>query len=232
MMKLLLVAACLVSITASANELRCVDSYPLFKKLDNDSVFLFQHMHFEDMKKFSDKYSYTLLFSAQHPAQTFSYGKWKDKAQAEQDARSFHRFSKSLNLKVQEYRYNSPKLNYISTQGEVCVVPVVFKYTMLEKEYVHEYDMIYVRNLNAKKWRAFKYIGIETKKDFDEFFPDFPNTVRLSDQKVNGLNYADSGYAMSNAIYQEFDFEITDEVTQGWEKEKQESATLLKNNGY
>ncbi|MEG2301199.1 MAG: hypothetical protein RSC03_12070, partial [Acinetobacter sp.] len=88
------------------------------------------------------------------------------------------------------------KANFISTVGEVCVVPWTSEDKFFDKTYISQTDLIFVRNLNSNQWRNFVYLGIEKPEDFKEFFPDFPKSIKLSAATANGQ------YATTNQVYE------------------------------
>ena len=88
------------------------------------------------------------------------------------------------------------------------------------------------RDIQTNEWRRFIYLGVENKKDFNEFFPDFPKNTRLPKMLIDNKDFAESTSELTFLMLQEMGIEITDEVKEMVQAESEPLRVKLNENGY
>jgi hypothetical protein len=103
---------------------------------------------------------------------------------------------------------------------------------MFKKKMLTEADVIFVRDIKTNDWRRFIYLGVEDKKDFVEFFPDFPKSTTLSKMLIDNKDFAESASEFALLMLVEMEAEITPELKEAVEAQSEPFKVKLKANGY
>lgn len=231
-MKKLLLMALLISSSSFAEELQCLKSYSTFKSIYVDSIKITKTGDLNKLKAFEQQYDYTVLFKDKHPGQVYLGSDWMKESEADGVMKIALSMEKTGKLQMLEQKLEKPKANFISSIGEVCVVPSYYD-SIFFGEKIRSYgDIIYIRALNGNKWRLYSYIGDEQKQDFDEFFPDFPASVKLSASTTDGASYAQQSTNAAIRTLKYLGVEITPELRKQLKQDQKEIEMRMKANGF
>ena len=234
LLKVLLFISMLISSHSYSADLQCESSYKIFEGIYNDinSVRDGANLNLTQLARFEHKYSYSRLFDQNHPGQVYSSGNWIDqKVYADQVLMSHLLFVK-LKTKNLGVKWGRPKANFISDVGEICIIPFEYRYSYLDESVTQRTDNIYVRNLKNNEWRVFIYLGYERKQDFDEFFPDFPKTIKLSEIYSSEGNSIERYIAVQAQVYKALGIELTAEKIENMRLRKKAINERRKENGF
>lgn len=179
MKKILFVAMTLFCSSSFAENLTCLDSYKTFENIKDEAIQTWMQGSFEQAKELDVKYDYSALFHDKHPGNYYFASDWIDKKTYDSTLSFLISLTQNGQFKHIQSTRSKPKANFISVVGEVCVVPTQSIDMTFGEKTTTDTDVIYVRALADNQWRLLEYAGDERKEDFDEFFPDFPKTVKL-----------------------------------------------------
>ncbi|MFW1745512.1 hypothetical protein ACG9XW_04690 [Acinetobacter guillouiae] len=222
----------LASSFSFAENLQCEKSYEIFNKQADKEVEILKNGSLDDVLKFYDQIEYDRKLKPKHQGQTFSSADWISDAEYRKDIKLQQDLAKDGSYKSIASSFFKPKLNYISSVGEICVVPMRLQDEFFKKPMLTEADVIFVRDIQTNEWRRFIYLGVENKKDFNEFFPDFPKTTRLPKMLIDNKDFAESTSELTFLMLQEMGIEITDEVKEMVQAESEPLRVKLNENGY
>ncbi len=233
MKKLMMIAiTTLASSVSFAENLQCEKSYEIFKQQGDKEIEILKNGTLDDIIHYYDQIEYDRKLKPNHQGQTFSSGEWISDAKYREDVKIQQDLAKDDSYKNIDFSLLKPKLNYISSVGEVCVVPMRSQDEMFKKNMQTQADVIFVRDLKTNDWRRFIYLGIEDKKDFNEFFPDFPKNIKLSKTLINNQDFAESASEFALLMLEEMGAEITPELKEAVEAQSEPFKVKLKANGY
>ena len=179
---------------SQAEDLQCEKSYAQFNQYLTESNHISKTGDAEQLHQFLEKNEYSRLFKEKHPDSTYYSGDWMNNQEYQLAVQFQQGLTKSDQYKNESIDLQKPKANFVLSVGEICIVPWTSKDTIFGKKYESQTDLIFVRNLDNNEWRVFTYLGTEKPEDFTEFFPEFPQDVKLSAAKANG-EYASTGQA-------------------------------------
>lgn len=233
-MKKILFSLILLSGHGYTADLQCEKSYQIFRGIYNDylSVRDGPNLNLSLLKKYEDTYEYSRLFSKNHPDQVYRYGNWISKAAYADQVLLEHAMIVGAHSKFFGYRLEKPKANFISSVGEVCVVPIESRSSYLGEDVTLHLDSIFVRNLNSNQWHVFEYLGSELKKDFDEFFPDFPKSIKLSERHSSLDPSFEASIKRTAEIYKALGMELTPEMIERRKAGRKRIDERRKANGF
>ncbi|WOE32098.1 MULTISPECIES: hypothetical protein [unclassified Acinetobacter] len=229
MKKLWLLLGFLFSNQAFSADLQCLKSFETFKNIQDEGINAVINGTNDDIKAFGDQYDYSGLFKKNHAGKSY----WIDEDVAKTSLLIMASSFKNGEAEIVNYTFSEPKANFISSIGEVCVVPMQSTSTYLEDEMTTNADVIFIRDLNSNQWRLFTYYGSEKKEDFNEFFPDFPKSVKLSASSTtykSGNNLTSIDYA--KILYKKMAMDIPPEVLHDLQKKQEETTLRKKMNGF
>ncbi|MDR0235779.1 hypothetical protein [Acinetobacter sp.] len=233
MKKLLMIALTTFASSVSfAENLQCEKSYEIFNKQGDEEIEILKNGSLDDVIHYYDQIEYDRKLKPKHPGQTFSSGEWISDAKYREDIQIQQDLAKDQSYKNIDASFLKPKLNYISSIGEVCVVPMRSHDEMFKKKMLTEADVIFVRDIKTNDWRRFIYLGVEDKKDFVEFFPDFPKSTTLSKMLIDNKDFAESASEFALLMLVEMEAEITPELKEAVEAQSEPFKVKLKANGY
>lgn len=169
-----------------AEDLQCEKSYSQFNQYVTELNSISKTGNAEQLHQFLEKNEYSRLFKDKHPESTYYTGDWMNDQEYQLAIQFQQSLTKSEQYKNEGLELQNPKANFVLPLGEVCIVPWISKDTIFGKKYESQTDLIFVRNLDNNEWRVFTYLGTEKPEDFTEFFPDFPQDIKLSAAKANG----------------------------------------------
>lgn len=222
----------LASSFSFAENLQCEKSYEIFNKQGDKEVEILKNGSLDDVLKFYDQIEYDRKLKPKHQGQTFSSGEWISDAEYRKDIKLQQDLAKDGSYKNIASSFLKPKLNYISSVGEVCVVPMQSQDEIFKKPMQTEADIIFIRDIQTNEWRRFIYFGIEDKKDFNEFFPDFPKNVKLAQMLIDNKNFAESTSEFGLLMLEEMGVEITAEMKEMMKNQTDPFRVKLSANGY
>ncbi len=223
-----------VSLGAYAENLQCKNSYKIFEGIYSDllSVSNGPEVNLTLLGQLESKYDYSRLFTRNHPGQLYSNGDWVSVDEYNDQIILSHAIRLGSRTKYLGIKLKKSKANFLSGVGEVCVVPTEVKLLYLDKEIINRFDNIFVRDLKNNTWRVFMYIGIEHKKDFDEFFPDFPKSVKLSERYSTLDPSFGESIKRTAEIYKAYDIELTPEMIEQRKEARRIINERRKANGF
>lgn len=173
----------LLSLNLYSSELKCLDSYDILRGIYSSAVDVRRNGNLEQIKEHNDRFDYPALFNKNHPDQYYLDG-WKDEHEYDGILDFIQYRIKSGESKGHKITLNKPKANFISSVGEVCVIPMYYDVTIKGKQSRSLSDEIFVRNIESNEWRVFSYSGDEPEEAFNEFFPNFPKEIKRKLSKV------------------------------------------------
>ncbi len=220
----------MVSSGAYAKDLQCADSYKTFESIEAESIKLLKSGSLEELKAHSDKYDLTYLSSDKHPGQRYFYGEWIDESEAEAGLAILATMFRSEKMKHIQSIPLKPKANFISSIGEICVVPTKNQTVFLGETLKSNTDIIYVRKLENNQWYLYSFIGSELKEDFEEFFPDFPKSIKLTPSSTRNGGREVSSTEMSIKMLEALNIEVTPEMLNELKKKQKEVEDRKKQN--
>lgn len=233
MKKLFIIAlTALASSFSFAENLQCEKSYEIFNKMGDKEIEILKNGSLDDLLQYYDQVEYDRKLKSEHQGQTFSSGEWVSDAEYRQDIKIQQDLAKDGSYANIDSTFLKPKFNYISSVGEVCIVPMRSQEEIFQKRMLTEADVLFVRDTHTNEWRRFIYLGIENKADFNEFFPDLPKNVVLSQMLIDNKNFADSTSEFGLLMLKEMGIEITDEAKEMMKKQSEPFRIKLKANGY
>lgn len=204
-----------------------------FKNMAYYSFALAKSGTFSQSLQNTDQTSYSELFKDKHVGQRYYAGAWRDENEAIQMIKETYDFQHTGLIKdFKVKKVLAAKASYSSLQGDVCIMPLQTEFTFFGRYTQAEYDTFFVRAPQSSQWRVFIYVGIENKQDMAEFFPDFPEHIKLSAARYNGLNYADSGEDNVRQYFKYNQIPVPKEYEVELIKNKQEKLNKLKENGF
>lgn len=223
-----------VSSGAYAENLQCKNSYKIFEGIYSDflSVSNGPEVNLTLLGQLESKYDYSRLFTRNHPGQLYSNGDWVSVDEYNDQIILSHAIRLGSRTKYLGIKLKKSKANFLSGVGEVCVVPTEVKLLYLDKEIINRFDNIFVRDLKNNTWRVFMYIGIEHKKDFDEFFPDFPKSVKLSERYSTLDPSFGESIKRTAEIYKAYDIKLTPEMIEQRKEARRIINERRKANGF
>lgn len=233
-MKKLLLSLILFSSNGYSADLQCENSYKIFEGIYKSwlSVRDGPNLNISLLKRFDEKYDYSRLFIEKHPGQIYYLSNWISVKQYYDRVLLSHAMSVGSRSKNLGIKLEKPKANFFSSVGEVCVIPIESRSLYLDKEVTVKADNIYVRDIESNEWRVFVYTGIEYKKDFDEFFPDFPKSVKLSEISSSLDSSFDASIQRTAEIYKTYGVELTPEMIEQKKESKRIIDERRKANGF
>ena len=233
MKKVLLLSSLLFSTQTFSAELQCPKSYENFKKIQEEGLNVVRNGTNDEIQAFSDRYDYSMLFKNNHLGQSYLIDNWIDENVAKLSLLIMVSSIKNGETEIVNYTLNELKANFISSIGEVCVVPMQSTSIYFDEESTTSADVIFIRDLNSNQWRLFTYYGSEKKEDFHEFFPDFPKSVKLSASSTtykSGNNLTSIDYA--KIVYKKMGIDIPQEVLTELQKKQEETKLRREMNGF
>lgn len=222
----LVIASCRVY----AKDLQCVDSYKTFENIEAESIRLLKSGNVDQLKAFNKQYDFTHLYNNKHPGQRYFYGDWIDEREAEVNLEVLATMFRLEKIKHIQSVQSKPKANFISSIGEVCVIPTQNKTVFFGETFKSSTDIIYVRNLENNQWYSYSFLGSELKEDFDELFPDFPKSVKLSPSSTRHAGREVSSAEISLKMLKALNIEVTPEIMSELEKKQKEIDDREKQN--
>ena len=219
---------------AFSQNLKCEQSYKIFEEYFSISNQIDQSGDLKKLIEFNKQYDYQEKFKVNHPNQIYFGSEWVDAQEFDIGLTVLLEFTKSDHHQNLNDVFKQPKVNYISSVGEVCVIPWVNKSVMFNKEYLSETDVIFVRDLKDDKWRFTKYVGSESKIDFEELFPDFPNRKLLQAAVANGQYiYSEDAENLSIKIFESvLKIDLPEDAKQAIKASYKDNMKKLNDNGY
>ena len=233
MKKVLLLSSLLFSTQTFSADLQCPKSYETFKKIQEEGINVVKNGTNDEIQAFSDRYDYSMLFKKNHVGRSYLLDNWIDENVAKMALLIMASSIKNGETELVNYTLNELKANFISSIGEVCVVPIQSTSIYFDEESTTSADVIFIRDLNSNQWRLFTYYGSERKEDFHEFFPDFPKSVKLSASSTtykSGNNLTSIDYA--KIIYKKMGMDVPREVLTELQKKQEETKLRRKMNGF
>lgn len=233
MKKLLLLSSLLFSAQTFSADLQCPKSYETFKKIQEEGINVVKNGTNDEIQAFSDRYDYSMLFKKNHVGQSYLLDNWIDENVAKMSFLIMASSIKNGETELVNYTLNELKANFLSSIGEVCVVPMQSTSIYFDEESTTSADVIIIRDLNSNQWRLLTYYGSERKEDFHEFFPDFPKSVKLSASSTtykSGNNLTSIDYA--KIIYKKMGMDVPREVLTELQKKQEETKLRRKMNGF
>lgn len=177
----------LLSFSSYSSELKCSESYDIFQGIIKGVFDVRKNGNLKQIKAHNARYGYTALFKENHPGQLYWYG-WRD--EREHDALLLHASDEIKIGKSKEHRTMllKPKADFISSVGEVCIIPMYFSVNYDGKRAGSLTDVFFVRDIQSNQWRVFIYTGNESEEVMDEFFPDLPKRIKMKLSKIKMYN--------------------------------------------
>lgn len=223
-----------VSLGVHAENLQCENSYKIFEGIYKSwlSVRDGPNLNISLLKQFDEKYDYSRLFSEKHPGQIYYLSNWISVKQYYDQVLLSHAMSVGSRSKNLGIKLEKPKANFFSSVGEVCVIPIESRSLYLDKEVTVKADNIFVRDIKSNEWRVFVYSGIEYKKDFDEFFPNFPKSVKLSEISSSLDPSFEASVQRTAEIYKAYGVDLTLEMIEQKKEARKRIDERRKANGF
>lgn len=234
-MKKLLLSLILFSSNGYSADLQCENSYKTFERIHkeinsvNEGGGNFNLTLFGRLKA---KYDYSIRFSHNHPDKVYDDGDWIDGEEYIQNVFNGYTVYKILNYRETNFHFEKPKVNFISSVGEVCVIPFETRYIYFDEQMIQRTDDIFVRDMKSNEWRKFRYLGYEKQEDFDEFFPDFPKSVKLSERFLSKKYSLEQVMDMDAKIYKALDLELSREIIEKTKRRWMEIEERRNENGF
>jgi len=234
MKKIVLMFNLLFSTQIFSADLQCLKSYKTFNNIQEEGINVIKNGTDDEMKAFNDRYSYSMLFKKNHPGQSYFNGNWINEDIAKLSSSIMASSFRNGDMEIINYTISEPKANFMSNIGEVCVIPMqsTIIYDFDEKGTTNA-DFLFIRDLNSNQWRFFPYYGSEKKEDFNEFFPDFPKSVKLSPSSTtyeSGNDLTSIDYA--KRLYKKMGMDIPPEVLNDLQEKQEETKLRKKMNGF
>lgn len=224
-------ALCIAPYSFSAS-IDCNKYSTTFKNIAYQSYALAKSASYKAYSQYSDRIDYGFLFNAQHSGQRYASGKWQDQAEVEELNQTIYQFQRLGTINNFKLQVSADNGGYQSLKDEVCIVHFKSSYTFLDLKINSEYDVFFVRPIKTERWRSFTYLGVESKKDMAEFFPDIPAKIKLSAATYNGKNYAEASDDNVRHYYQYYKLPINAEFEAKLKHSKKEYQEALRKNGF
>ncbi|WP_353168634.1 hypothetical protein [Acinetobacter sp.] len=184
MKKLLLgLAIGLLSFSSYSSDLKCSESYDIFQGIISGAVEVRRNGDLKQIKAHNERYDYPALFNKNHPGQFYLYG-WMDESKYDNTLNYFSYMIKSGRSKGHKAILLKPKADFISSVGEVCIIPMYYFVNIDGKQGGSLTDVFFVRDIQNNEWRVLTYTGDEPKEEIDEFFPDLPKKIKVKLSKA------------------------------------------------
>lgn len=184
MKKLLLgLAIGLLSFSSYSSELKCSESYDIFQGIIRGAVEVRRSGDLKQIKAHNERYDYPALFNKNHPEQFYLFG-WMDESEYDETLNSISFKIKSGKSKGHKAKLLKPKADFISSVGEVCIIPMYYFVNIDGKQGISLTDVFFVRDIHSNEWRALIYTGDEPEEDINEFFPDLPKKIKVKLSKA------------------------------------------------
>ena len=229
----MLLIALLLSQFNHAGSLKCKTAYSTFNSMQSEILNTWNQGDIEEIKTINERYDYSFLFNLKHPNQMYFASDWMNKNDVEQSILFLLAMNKQGYYKVKDFKHLVPKANFILNDNEICVVPAIWNIADVDGKLVTKVDIIYIRNLKGNAWRVFNYVGDEEKEDFLEFFPNFPEDIKLSKSTtINELGREITIVDTSLKIYKMLGLEITVEIMTDLNTQQELKIARLKLNGF
>ncbi len=229
---ILAIFTALTSTAIFAEDLQCEKNYEVFKRIYQGQVKNMENGDTEAFKENLQKNEYDRLFKNKHPGQTYFAGNWSTNEKYNQDIESSFKFLHVEGYKNVSFEFSKPKVNFISSIGEICVVPITSEDVYSGNKEINKSDTVFIRNLKNNEWRQFTYIGIEEKKDMDEFFGQYTSALKLDPALANGKNFADKTLDISLSMFKYLGLEATPEIINELKEKMKPYRDRLKANGH
>ncbi|WP_353170685.1 hypothetical protein [Acinetobacter rudis] len=216
-----------------AGNLDCHNYSMTFKNIEYQRIALAKTANNLVNQHYLDQHDYTMLFKTAHNAKRYYLGHWIDQNQAKSYQMSINEYFKTNKIKNFKINDIRTKGSYTSALGEVCVMESKAEYVLMDIPYQMRYDSLYLRhNQNKGRWYLYNYIGIESKKDMTEFFPEFPTNIQLNAVEYNGQNFAEIVEQQSRRYYEYHSIPLSVEAENNIIKTKKRNLSLLRKNGF
>lgn len=215
-----------------AENLKCKESLDIFNEQIDKGIQFRKIGSVDDLVKYNEETEYAQLFKSKHAGQTYVVDGWVDNRQYKQQLYAEAAVMKKAGYNNLGHKLLEPKANFISSIGEVCIMPLQAEDQFFNHKMTGISDVIFVRDLKNDSWRSFNYLGIEKPQDFSEFFPDFPKGLRLSPALVNDQNFADINYEFSLLMFKHMGIPMNAEIQQQLQEEKEKYQRRLITNGH
>lgn len=234
MKKILFIVLMILSLPLKANELKCEESYEYFKLKALEQIKIIEMRDLDVFLEFLNTMYYPMNFKgALSKKDTFYLGEWVSEKKFKRSIKTELIGLDLLQHKFSDFSFGKPKLNYISENGEICVIPANSQSVLLGREISITHDGIFVRDLQTDKWKFYSYVGIEKKEDMDLLFPGLLSKVRLSQMLTNNMDYVDYNIYIANEMMKGQSLLVPkEEVLSALEKRLKPENEMLKINGY
>lgn len=134
MKKILLgLAIGLLSFSSYSSELKCSESYDIFQGIISGAVEGRRNSDLKQIKTHNGRYDYPALFDKNHPEQFYLYG-WMNESKYDNTHNYFSYMIKSGKSKGHKAILLKPKADFISSVGEVCIIPTYYFVNIDEKQ--------------------------------------------------------------------------------------------------
>lgn len=233
MKNFLLLFSFIFSTQTFSADLQCRRSYETFKNIQEEGINVVKNGTNDEIKAFSDRYDYPMLFKNNHSGQSYFNGDWIDENVAKMTLVIMASSFRNGEAEVVNYTLSEPKANFMSSIGEVCVVPMQSTIIYFDEKATTNADVVFIRDLNSNQWRLFTYYGSEKKEDFNEFFPDFPKSIKLSASSTiyeSGNNLTSIDYA--KIFFKKMGMDIPPEVLNDLQEKQEETKLRKRMNGF
>lgn len=167
----------LLSFSSYSSELNCSESYDLFQGIIKGAVDVRKNGSLKQIKEHNARYDYPAIFNKNHPGKFYLYG-WISESEYDELLEYISNNIKSGKSKEHKAILLKPKEDFISSIGEVCIIPMYYYVNINGKQSKSLNDVFFVRDIHSNEWRVFIYTGEESEEDFNEFFPDLPKEIR------------------------------------------------------
>lgn len=232
-MRKILLIMLLMSTHSFAENLKCLNSYETLRNIQDEGINILENGTIKQVLDFNEQYDYANLYKNKHPGKGYWMDDWVDDDIAKTSLIVLATSVKSGKFKIINYTLNKPKANFISSVGEVCVIPVQSTGIYYDEEGTTNADIIFVRDLKSNLWRIYSYYGSERKEYFNEFFPDFPKSIKLSaSSTIYKSGHKLTSIDVAQKIFKDMGGEMPPEVLINLQKSEKEAEARKKLNSF
>lgn len=201
MKKILTSLICCLSPLAYAENLKCENNYSKFEEIIQEKSNVVTISNEEEIHQFIQQYDYPFIFIEKSQNKRYWLNKpvpyaesswYENKWISESEYNKRIKFIAKKNAKeptnVYVHKLLSPKANFKSAVGEICVVPVQAYIRLDADEDIESseelyivamrIDHIFVKGPNQQNWRVLEFNRNILDQDFNSFFPKFPENVK------------------------------------------------------